>query len=399
MFKLWFEIPLWKRIVGAMIAGLIVGWVLPESAVYLQPIGKLFLNAIQMIIIPIVVATLIAGVTSVTDLRALGGMGMRAFGLYLITTSIAIVIGLTVGAALQPGSGLDLIATEDSVATSTSLAETLINIVPENPIAAMSNGEILPTIVFALLFGIGAVIVGNEAEPVIEFFRVISEIMFKLAIIVMELAPFGVFALIAAVIASIGLAAIIPLAVLVIAVYVACALHILVVYLVLVKYVAGIRPLEFLRAIRPAQLVAFATTSSSAALPITMACATNSLKVDRAVAGFVLPLGATINMDGTALYMGVAALFAAQAYGIVLEPSDYVVIVLTATLASIGTAGVPGAGLIMMSMVLSATAIPIEALAIIAGVDRLMDMARTMTNVTGDTVVSVMIRRFSTTAT
>lgn len=391
MLAQWFRIPLWIRILAALLLGAVLGGVFPIIGPYVKPVGDLFLNAIKMLIIPLVVSTLITGVASISDIRALGRLGTRVFLLYLLTTAIAISIGLGIGTLLDPGAGLQLEPPAGGTPERPSLIESLVSIVPPNPIEAMANTDVLPVIVFSLLFGIGMVLVGEEAAPLARFFDAVARVMLKLTGIVMELAPFGVFALIAWVTSSVGVTALLPLAELVLAVAGACLLHMLLVYGGLIKLLTGLRLTDFFRGILDAQLVAFSTTSSAATLPVTLACATNNLGVERSTAGFVLPLGATINMDGTALYMGVAALFAAGAYGIPLGPLEYGVIVLTATLASIGSASVPAAGLIMMTIVFSAVGLPLEAIALIAGVDRILDMMRTMTNVTGDAMVSVLV--------
>ena len=395
MLTYWFGIPLWARILAGLALGALVGALFPAAGPFVKPLGDVFLNAIRMLIVPLVVSTLITGVVSIRNIGALGRLGSFTFLLYLGTTAVAISLGLAIGALLNPGEGLQFDRPAAPVTERPSLVDSLVAIVPSNPIQSMAATDVLPIIVFSLLFGIGMVLVGEEAEPLKRFFASVSKVMFRLTYIVMEIAPFGVFALIAWVTATVGLDALLPLAKLVMAVAMASLLHIAVVYGGLINLVGRIRLSTFLRGIIDAQLLAFTTTSSGATLPVTMTCVTNNLKVDKSTAGFVLPLGATINMDGTALYMGVAALFAAEAYQIPLGLADYGVIVFTATLASIGTASVPAAGLIMMTVVFTAVGLPLEAVALIAGVDRLLDMIRTMTNVTGDATVSVVAARFN----
>lgn len=396
MLKKWFAVALWKRILAALALGAVFGLSLPDAVPYVKPFGDVFLNAIRMLIIPLLVGTLVAGVASIGNINTLGRLGSRTFAVYLLTTAVAISIGLATGSLFQPGAGLELEDASRVAGPQISLLDRLVSIVPRNPLQAMVEGDVLPVILFSILFGIGIVLAGKKAALLAEFFESVSQVMFKLTLIVMELAPFGVFALIADVLASVGLSALLPLAKLVVAVCVACLLHIAIVYGGLLKFAAGFEPIRALRGMLDAQVVAFTTTSSSATLPVTLSCATRNLGVDRSTASFVLPLGATINMDGTALYMGVAALFAAQAYGIDLAAADYGAIVLTATLASIGTAGVPGAGLIMMSIVFAAGGLPLEAIGLIAGVDRFLDMFRTATNVTGDMTVSVLMATVDT---
>lgn len=391
MLKRWFSIPLWKRILAALCLGAIVGQVLPGAASHIAPLGDIFLNAIKMLIIPLIISTLIAGVASVRDVRTLGRLGVRTFGIYLGTTAIAVSLGLTLGWLLSPGSGLMLESAAVAPTERLSLVHSLVAIVPENPLRSMVEGDVLPVIVFSLLFGIGIVLAEAETNPLLDLFEAISRVMFRVTMIVMELAPIGVFALIADVTASIGISALLPLLKLVFAVCLGCVLHVTLVYGGLLSLVAKRNPIRAFRGMLDAQVVAFTTTSSSATLPVTMTCATRNLGIDKATTSFVLPLGATINMDGTALYMGVAALFAAQAYGVDLALADYGAIILTATLASIGTAGVPAAGLIMMTIVFSAASLPLEAIGLIAGVDRFMDMFRTAANVTGDMTVCTLV--------
>lgn len=386
------ELTLWQKIFIALIAGLIVGMIAGEAAVAIKPVGSLFINLIKMLIVPLVFSTLVVGAASTGDIQRLGRIGGKTIGLYLITTAVAITIGLALATVFQPGSGVTLQA--DLVAKSgeaPGLTDTLLNIIPTNPIAALAEGKILQVIAFALFTGICISLAGSRAKPVLKFFDAFSEVMFKMTGIIMDYAPYGVFALIAAVAGQYGLDVLLPLARVIILVYVGCIIHAFVVYGTLVKIWARLNPIRFFKGIFDAMMVAFTTTSSSATLPVTMRCAQENLGVSNDVASFVLPLGATINMDGTALYQGVCALFVAQVYGIDLGPAQYITIIITATLASIGTAGVPGAGLIMLTLVLQQVGLPLEGVALIAGVDRILDMARTSINVTGDSCVAAVV--------
>lgn len=390
----WSNLVLWKKILIGMIAGVIVGAVMGPNAEILKPIGTLFINAIKMLIVPLVFCSLVVGVTSMQDSAKMGRMGLKSIIIYLSTTAIAVAIGLGFGTLLAPGAGLDMVA-EATAAVSAkeppSLVTTLINLVPKNPIEALAGGKILQIIVFALGLGIALNLIGKKGEPAISMFNSLAEAMFKLTELIMRFAPYGIFALMAWVAGKYGLDVLLPLFKVIGAVYLACIIHVLFVYTGAISMIAGLSPVKYLKGIISAQIMAFSSTSSSGTLPVSIRCARENLGVSKGTAGFVLPLGATINMDGTAIYQGVAALFVAQAFGIDLTMGNYLTIIATATLASIGTAGVPGAGLIMLSLVLTTVGLPLEGLAIIAGIDRILDMARTSVNVSGDLMVSVLV--------
>ena len=386
------NIALWKKILIGLILGVAVGAFLGADAEYIKPLGTLFINAIKMLIVPLVFCSLVVGVTSMQDTKKMGRIGFKTVAIYMFTTALAISIGLGIGSIFEPGAGLNMVATSETVAKDApSLVDTVLAMVPKNPIGALAAGNILQIIVFALGLGIALTLIGEKGKPVVRVFESFAEAMYKLTEIVMSFAPVGVFALSAWVAGKYGLDILLPLAKVIAAVYVGCILHVLFVCGGLVSIKAKLNPVRYFKGIRDAQMVAFTTTSSSGTLPVSMRCAHEKLGVSRSISSFTLPLGATINMDGTALYQGVCALFIAQAFGIDLSGADYVTIVLTATLASIGTAGVPGAGLIMLSLVLSTVGLPMEGLAIIAGIDRILDMARTSVNVSGDLMVSLLI--------
>jgi Na+/H+-dicarboxylate symporter len=347
----------------------------------------------MMIIVPLVFSSLIVGAASVGDVKTLGRMGGKTLGYYLITTAIAITIGLSLGALIQPGAGLSMpIDAEVAAAEVPALTQTLLNIIPRNAINAMATGNMLQIIVFALFLGIAFNAIPKEKGQVfIDFFDALAEIMYKVTSYVMAFAPIGVFGLITPVVVNHGLGVLLPLAKVIAAVYIGCIIHAVVVYSGAVKIFANMSPIHFFKGILPAAVTAFSTTSSAGTLPVTIKAARESLGVSKKVASFVLPLGATINMDGTALYQGVSVLFVAQVYGIELTMAQMGTIILTATLASIGTAGVPGAGLIMLSLVLTSVGLPLEGVALIAGIDRVLDMARTCVNVIGDGSAAVVV--------
>lgn len=386
-------LALWHKILIGMGLGVLAGAVLGPNAELLKPIGSLFINAIKMLIVPLIFCSLIVGVTSMNDTKKMGRIGIKAIILYLLTTAAAITIGLTLAAVFTPGDALNM-AVEGGKSMGKDappLIQTLLNIIPKNPINALASGNILQIIFFALGLGIALTLIGEKAAPVVKVFEGLAEAMYKLTELVMKFAPYGVFGLMAWVAGKYGLDILLPLIKLIALVYIGCILHVLVVYSGIISILGGLSPIRYLRGIVNPAAVAFTTTSSSGTLPSTIKAAREELGVSKSISSFVLPLGATINMDGTALYQGVCALFIAQAFGIDLSMSDYLLIILTSTLASVGTAGVPGAGLIMLSLVLTTVGLPLEGLAIVAGIDRILDMARTSVNVCGDLMVSTLI--------
>jgi len=374
-------------------------------ATLIKPIGDLFIRLLRFLAIPIVIASLIVGAASFKDAKKLGRVGGKTFGIYVLTTAVAIIIGLTIANVVQPGNMIDsdsknrLLSTfqEESASKSVeqldiSIVDFFVNIVPNNPIEAMSSGNMLQIVFFAVIFGFTLNYIEKKySAPVFDFFDGVSKTMIKMVDIFMLIAPIGVFALIAATIADFGANIVGTLIWYSLCVVLGLLLQTTVVYGVLVKFVGKMKLSKFFKGIRNAQAIGFSTSSSAATLPITLDCVENKLGVKKDIAGFVLPLGATINMDGTALYQGVAAVFIAQVYGFDLTLADQLTIVLTAVLASIGTAPVPGVGLIMLVMILDAIHVPGEGIALILGVDRVLDMLRTITNVTGDASVAVAI--------
>ena len=389
----WSRMALWKKILIGMILGMVTGVVMGPEAELLKPIGTLFINAIKMLIVPLVFCSLVVGVTSMEDTRKLGRIGLKSLVLYLGTTAVAISIGLGMGALFTPGAGANMVAGEAAVAAkeAPSLVTTLLNMIPKNPVDALAAGNILQIIVFALGLGIALNLSGEKGKPAAQVFESLAEGMYKLTELVMKLAPYGVFGLMAWVAGKYGIDILLPLIKVVAVVYLGSVIHVVVFYSGAISLLGRLNPVRYLKGLINPAAVAFTTTSSSGTLPATIKAAREEMGVSKGISSFVLPLGATINMDGTALYQGVCALFIAQAFGIDLAFSDYLLIIMTSTLASIGTAGVPGAGLIMLSLVLTTVGLPMEGLAIIAGIDRILDMARTSVNVCGDLMVSVLV--------
>ncbi len=386
---------LWHKIIIGMVLGAVVGFIAGDFAEHIKPIGTLFINLIKMLIVPLVFFSLSVGVISMgNDIKRMGIIGAKTLGLYLMTTAIAVSIGLLFGTLIAPGTGVDISgAGAVEAAPMPNFMDTLVNLVTKNPVASLAEGNVLQIIVFAILLGIAISLTGDKGKPVAELFESMSEVVYKLTAMVMQAAPIGVFALMAWVVGKYGLDLLLPLIKVIAAVYLACIVHILVVISGIVKLVARLSPLRFLKGIIDPLVFAFVSTSSSGTLPVSISAAQNNLGVSRKISSFVLPLGATINMDGTALYQGVTALFVAQAFNVDLSFPQYITIILTSTLASIGTAGVPGAGLIMLSLVLTSVGLPLEGVAIIAGIDRILDMARTSVNVIGDCMVSLVVAK------
>ncbi len=398
-FAFWTGMQLWKQIFIALVAGLVIGVLLNQTgnadiATSVKPVGDLFIRGIKMLIVPLIFVSLVTGVASLQNLSTMGRLSFKTVALYLGTTAVAITIGLALALVFEPGVGVDLGAAKAVTAKEApSLVNILIGIVPTNPIEAFATGNVLQIIVFAILFGLSISLAGDAAKPVRAFFESAAEVMYKLTSVVISFAPYGVFALMIWVAGTYGMDVLAPLAKVIGMVYLGCLIHAVLVYGGMIRVLARLNPVRYFQGSIEPVMVAFTSTSSSGTLPVTMMAAERNLGVPRSVSSFVLPLGATINMDGTALYQGVCAVFIAQAYGVDLNSGQYLTIVLTATLASIGTAGVPGAGLIMLSLVLASVGLPLEGIAIIAGIDRILDMARTALNVAGDCAVSVTVAR------
>ena len=370
---------------------------------YLSPIGALFMRLISMVIVPLVFASLVVGIASLGDVRRLGRLGGKTLATYIVTTALAVTIGLLVAHIVRPGEFVaeadvaslrsqfraDAGSRVDQAAEAPSMVDNLLHIVPENPVASMAEGNMLQIIFFALLFGIALTMLKeSRSKQIVTFVDTVQQAMILIIHMVMAVAPFGVAALLAEVVGNSGWSILASLLVYAGTVVLGLLLQGGLVYGLLVRFVAKIDLGIFFRAARPAQLIAFSTSSSSATLPVTLECAEDNLGISKAVSSFVIPLGSTVNMDGTALYQGVAAVFIAQVFGVDLSLGAQLGIVFAATAASIGAAGVPGAGMITLAMVLTTAGIPIEGVALILGVDRILDMFRTSVNVTGDLAVT-----------
>ena len=391
------------RVLLGIVFGAIVGLVLQslgsDSPLFqwlvegILKIGAdVFVASLKMLVVPLVFVSLVCGVMNLDDLRELGRLGTKTLGLYLLTTGIALTVAISIAALIHPGEGFQMAETATfTPKEGPSLVDVISGIVPSNPIQAAAKGDMLQIIVFAILFGLGIVLAREKAKKVAVFFEELNEIIMKMVAILMNLAPFGVFAVMAKIFAVQGLDVIQPLAKYFLLTLSLLFFHQLVIYGGLLTLFCRVNPIRFFAQMRDTVLFAFSTASSNATIPVTMKTVIDKLGVNKSVASFTVPLGATINMDGTAIMQGVATVFIADVYGIEVGFTGYLTVVVTATLASIGTAGVPGVGLITLAMVLRQIGLPVEGIGLILGVDRLLDMVRTFVNVTGDATVSCVV--------
>ena len=399
------KVPLHTKIFIGLFLGIVAGLIFGPKAKSIEFIGTIFIRLITMLVVPLIFFSLSLGTASLGDIKKLGRIGLKAFFYFTLTTAIAIVIGLMAANLLKPGTGLNEQVKQDllknyqqSAGNQTSIIEqkpslisVLVNIVPTNPIKAMAEGEMLQVIFIALLVGICLTFINSEkSRPLLQIFDAANDTILQAINLIMKLAPYGVLALLASIIGQFGAGILLTLLKYVLVVIFGLTVHAIVVDGLLIRYLGKMKPSKFFKSTTDAMLIAFSTSSSNATIPVALECM-DKLKVKREYSSFVIPLGATINMDGTALYQGVAAVFIAQIYGINLTLGAQVTIVLMALLASIGTAGVPGAGMIMLVVVLKQVNIPLEGVALILGVDRLIDMCRTTVNMIGNMAASIFI--------
>lgn len=399
-----------QQILVAMVLAIVIGALAQAATGYAQwydqllneyliggvffVIGKIFVATLKLLVVPLVLVSLVVGAANLGSGKDLGRLGGKTILLYLFTTAVAISLAMGFALLFEPGVGADLTAkSEVTIKEGSSFAQVLINIFPSNPISAMAEGKMLQIIVFALLLGVAINHSGEGGQRIKQNFEDWNEVILNLVTMLMKVAPIGVFALLFSLFADKGIAAIQELAVYFFVVVGVLLVHATLVYGSLVTFLGRLNPKMFYQKMRNVQLFAFSTASSNATLPVTMRTVEKRLGVNNSVASFSVPLGATLNMDGTAIMQGVATVFIAQAYGIALGPADFLAVIATATLASIGTAGVPGVGLVMLSLVLTQVGLPVEGIALIIGVDRLLDMLRTAVNVTGDAAVSCVVAR------
>ncbi|MFC6633790.1 dicarboxylate/amino acid:cation symporter [Microbulbifer taiwanensis] len=357
-------------------------------------VGRIFIASLKLMVVPLVLVSLVCGACALSEGSRIGPLAGKTVLLYLLTTAVAITLALCMALIIQPGVGVDVAPGGAFVPKeSPPLSDVLVNIFPTNPVAAMAQGNMLQIIVFALLMGYAISRCGEPGERIAAFFNDLNEVVLRMVGVLMVFAPYGVFALLAKTFAELGMEFILDLGKYFLVVLATLLLHAFGVYSLLLKLLSGLSPIELFKKMRPAQVFAFSTASSAATIPVTLSTVEKRIGVDNKVAAFTVPLGATINMDGTAIMQGVATAFIAQMYGIEIGVMGYLTVILTATLASVGTAGVPGVGLIMLAMVLQQVGLPLEGIAIVMGVDRLLDMVRTAVNITGDSVVSAVVAK------
>lgn len=397
--RFWFAIPLWQRVVGALILGVIFALVWPAGAPYVQFLGDLFVRAIRMLVAPIVLVTIAAGITSLADPRQLGGLGARTIGLFAATTAIAVSVGMLVATIIRPGAGAPLgTAAPHALGAAVTPYDQLIGIIPLNIVDALAKGDMLALIFVAILFGVGTVLTGEAGKPFAALLQSASAVLLKVVTVVMEATPFGVFALIANAVAANGTAVFVHVGWLALAVVAGSLIQMLAVHSLILRFVAKLPVLPFFRGIVDALVIAFSTASSGATLPVAMRVAEDNLGIARPVYSTVLPLGASIGKDGTAMYVGLLSLFALQAFGTPLTPQVYGLVLLTGSLAAFGTAPVPSASLFMLAAVLSAVGIAPEQTALVVGFvlpfDRLLDMTRTVPSACANLTVATTVARW-----
>lgn len=357
-------------------------------------VGNGFLRAMQMLVVPLVFCSLVCGSMSIGDTKTLGKVGVKAMGFYLVTTALAITLAVSVANLIDPGVGMDISSietAETAAAESVSFADTLLDIIPKNPIQGLAEGNMLQIIFFAIFVGILLAKRGERSATVSQFFSQFNDLMMDMTMAVMKAAPIGVFCLIAKTFAGIGFDAFLPMLKYMFAVFLALMLQGFGVYQILLKILTGLNPIKFIKKFFPVMAFAFSTATSNATIPLSIETLDKKMGVSKRISSFTIPLGATINMDGTAIMQGVAVVFVSQAFGIPLTITDYLTVIATATIASIGTAGVPSVGLITLSMVFTSVGLPVEGIALIMGIDRILDMTRTAVNITGDAICTTII--------
>ncbi len=384
---------LWVKILLAVLLGIIAGAILGPTAHVLKPIGTIFLRSVQMVIVPLVISSMVAGITGIHDPKKLGRVGLTTVIIYLCSTIIAISIGIGMAQLMGPGRGMNLHTESTLIVQATpGIDDLIVGLFPSNPIEAMATGNILQIIVFAVFLGIAINFAGARARPVSEFMESLAEVMYRLTSLVMEFSPIGVFAIMASVTGEFGLGVLTQLFWFLAIYIMACALHFSVVFVGLIR-AHGLKMGSFIKGMGDAMVMAFSTCSSSATLPVALHCLQANLGVSKNIASFVMPLGISINMNGAAIFQGMAAIFAAQAFGIDLSWGQLLTIVVTAVMSAIGAAGVPGSGFIMLSLVFNSAGLPLEALALLFGIDRIREMFSTVLNITGDAVCAVVVAK------
>lgn len=394
-FAPWFRLPAWKKILFAMFAGIVIGLLMGDKALYLKPIGSLFINAIKMMIVPVVFTAIVCAILTMSDPQKMRRIGIKTLCLYAISMAIAAMIGLVVATWIAPGTGLILPVTGNEIKPGVmpSASDMMLNLIPTNPLVAFSTTNILQILVFSIFIGISINLAGKPAEPIKNFFQSLFHVVFKLTAIVMSFAPYGIFALMAATAGEYGMDALLPLLKLILAGYLSSLLLFLLFYAFALSIFVRLNPLRFFRGIANALILAFTSSSSTATLPVSFRCAEENLGVSRGISGFLLPLGTTLNLNGLAIYLSITTVFAANIYGFHLTFTHYLTLLVTIVLTSMGAGGIPGSALIVMGAVMSSIGLPLGAIPLIAGIDRIIDMGMTATNVAGDLFTTVIIAK------
>ena len=393
-FVWWFKLSLWQQILLALLAGVIVGITGGHHVLFLQPLGVIFIHAIQMMVVPVVFTAIVCAVISVADLGQMRNVAWKAISIYVVCMMVSAALGMLSATLLNAGAHFHLHAAGVGVApvqAMPSFAQVLVSFVPANPIRAFADGNVIQIFVFAILLGVAIKLTGKQAEPVVSFFKSFSAVVFRFAGLIVQFAPYGVFALLACVFAKYGLDAMLPLLKFVASVYLGCFL--LLGFFAAVLLLNSLNPLKFAKAIFSAMVLGYTTSSSAATLPVTFRVAEKNLKLAKKMTAFLLPLGTSLNLNGLSIYLSAAAIFSAHIYGVHLGLMQYVTIAITIVFTAIGAAAVPGSALIVMGAVMSSVGIPLGALPLIAGVDRFNDMAQTATNVVGDLFAATVVAK------
>lgn len=392
MKKMSFSAKIFTGLILGIILGIIINtFSLNVILTVISPVGQIFLNLMKMVIVPLILATLINSITGVGDMNRLGFLGKKALTYYFLSTLVAALVAVSLSSIIKPGIGIPINVPEGAIKETASISQLIVDIIPSNPIKALADGNTLQIIVFGAFLGVAINAIGSRVDNVKNLFTSFAEIMYKIVGSIMKVAPIAVFALIADVVATNGTAIIFTLFKLVLVILCGCLVQLLVVYSIVIKAIGKMSPIKFFKAVLPAQLFSFSTASSAATLPISMKCIQEGLGISKTLSNFVLNLGSTVNMNGGAIYQATCAIFISQIYGVELGVPQIIIIIFTSALASIGAAAIPGTVIVMMSMVLSAVGLPLEAIALIAGVDRILDMLTTPVNVTGDLVACVVV--------
>lgn len=386
----------WLKILIGLILGIIFGVVVGRQVEFVHLVGKAFIDLLKMLVGIIVFTSLVNGICHINDPKKLGRIGYRTILYYVITTLIAICFGIILASLFKPGVGLNLVCSEEECGTGKitfSMIDFIFSVVPSNPFAAFAEGNMLQIIVFAVFFAFAITVSGEKGKPILHILESISEVMYTLTHFIMKLAPYGIFALIATAIGSMGFKIVLPLIYVLLCNYIACILQVVIVFGLSIKYLARLEVAPFFKGMKDAIVLAFTTSSSSATLPVSIECARDHLGISSDIAGFVMSLGSTINMNGTAIAQAVSAIFIAQAYGIEITVVKVIILLITALLSAIGAAGIPGTGLVMLTVVLGAMGLPIEGIALVAGVDRIREMGSSVVNILGDAAAAVFVAK------